>query len=280
MRIICVDDEILLAEHVAKLCRDLPGVEDAFSFSQPKKALDWLEDNAADLALLDIDMPGMDGMELAARIKQCSPQTAVIFLTGYSRYAVDAFRLRASGYLLKPVDPKQLAEEVEYAFSGKQKPQRAHIEIKTFGNFELFVDGKPVSFKQGKCKELLAYLVDRRGSGVTRAEAFAILWGDRLYDRPMQKQFDVIIRSLRDTLREVGAESIFSIKGGTMHIDPEQIRCDLFRFCRGDVSAANEYQGEYMNGYSWASMTESFMTWKHRELGETNHQYATQEKTP
>ena len=263
MRVICVDDEMLLAEYVAMLCRTLPDIEDALAFSQPGKALAWLESNTADLALLDIDMPGMDGMELAARIKQLYPNMSIIFLTGYSRYAVDAFKLRVSGYLLKPVDPDQLAREVDYALSGKRTEQHAHIEARTFGNFDLFVDSRPVTFKQAKCKELLAYLVDRRGSGVTRAEAFAILWEDRLYDRPMQKQLDVIIRSLRDSLKEAGVDSILEIKGGMLRIDPAQISCDLFRFCNGDVSAFNEYRGEYMNGYAWASMTESYMTWKH-----------------
>ncbi len=266
MNVICVDDERLLAEHVAKLCRELPDVEEAYPFSQPARALEWLENHPADLALLDIDMPGMDGMEFAARIKEEHPKTAIIFLTGYSRYAVDAFRLRVSGYLLKPVDPGQLAEEVEYAFAGQK--QHAHIEARTFGNFELLVDGRPVPFKQAKCKELLAYLVDRRGSGVSRAEAFAILWEDRPYDRPMQKQFDVIIRSLRDSLRDAGVEFIFEMKSGMLRIVPEKISCDLFRFCSGDVSAFNEYAGEYMNGYAWATMTESFMTWKYKEFRE------------
>ena len=268
MTVICVDDERLLAEHVAKLCRELPGVEEAQAFSHPTRALEWLESHSADLALLDIDMPGMNGMELAAHIKARYPKTAIIFLTGYSRYAVDAFRLRVSGYLLKPVDPGQLAEEVEYAFAGRQNTQRAHIEARTFGNFDLLVDGKPVPFKQAKCKELLAYLIDRRGSGVSRAEAFAILWEDRPYDRPMQKQFDVIIRSLRDSLREAGAEYIFEMKSGMLRIVPEKISCDLFRFCSGDVSAFNAYAGEYMNGYAWATMTESFMTWKYMEFRE------------
>ena len=268
MTVICVDDERLLAEHVAKLCRELPGVEEAQAFSHPTRALEWLESHSADLALLDIDMPGMNGMELAAHIKARYPKTAIIFLTGYSRYAVDAFRLRVSGYLLKPVDPGQLAEEVEYAFAGRQNTQRAHIEARTFGNFDLLVDGKPVPFKQAKCKELLAYLIDRRGSGVSRAEAFAILWEDRPYDRPMQKQFDVIIRSLRDSLREAGVEYIFEMKSGMLRIVPEKISCDLFRFCSGDVSAFNAYAGEYMNGYAWATMTESFMTWKYMEFRE------------
>ena len=266
MNVICVDDERLLAEHVAKLCRELPDVEEAYPFSQPARALEWLENHPVDLALRAIDMPGMYGMEPAARIKEEHPKTAIIFLTGYSRYAVDAFRLRVSGYLLKPVDPGQLAEEVEYAFAGQK--QHAHIEARTFGNFELLVDGRPVPFKQAKCKELLAYLVDRRGSGVSRAEAFAILWEDRPYDRPMQKQFDVIIRSLRDSLRDAGVEFIFEMKSGMLRIVPEKISCDLFRFCSGDVSAFNEYAGEYMNGYAWATMTESFMTWKYKEFRE------------
>ena len=258
MTVICVDDERLLAEHVARLCKQLPGVEEAWPFSQPARALEWLECHEADLALLDIDMPGMDGMEMASIIKQRWPKTAVIFLTGYSRYAVDAFRLRVSGYLLKPVDPAQLAEEVKYATAGQK--QHAHVEARTFGNFELLVDGKPVPFKQAKCKELLAYLIDRRGSGVSRAEAFAILWEDRPYDRPMQKQFDVIIRSLRETLQEQGIAELLEIRRGNLRIRHELIDCDLYRFLNGDVGALNEYRGEYLNGYAWAELTEGYMS--------------------
>ena len=269
MRAIVVDDERLLADYTAQLCRKLPQIDEAEAFTDPFAALCWLEDHEAELALLDIDMPGMNGMELAERIRQRWPGTAVIFLTGYSQYAVEAFRLRVSGYLLKPIDPERLAEEAAYALAEKHTGPRTPIEARTFGNFDLFVDGKPVLFKQAKCKELLAYLVDRRGGSVTRAEAFAILWEDRLYDRAMQKQLDAIIRSLRDTLRETGAEAIMELKGGTMRVCPEQLDCDLFRFCRGDVRALGEFRGEYMNGYSWAAETESYMTWKHIESGKT-----------
>ena len=240
MRAICVDDEKLLADHVTELCRALPMIDEALSFSRPAQALEWLESHRADLALLDIDMPGMSGMELAKRIKQKYPETAILFLTGYSQYAVDAFRLRVSGYLLKPVDPERLAAEVAYVFARKPR-QHAHIEARTFGSFDLLVDGKPISFKQAKCKELLAYLVDRRGSSVTRAEAFAILWGDRLYDRPMQKQFDVIIRSLRETLQEQGIAELLEIRSGNLRIRHELIDCDL-------------------NGYAWEELTEGYMS--------------------
>ena len=264
MRVICVDDEKLLMEDTVALLEELPQVDEAKGFTRPADALAWLDENGADLALLDIDMPGMDGLALAAAVKERQPDTAVVFLTGYPRYALDAFALRASGYLLKPASRERLEEEIQYVFSRRQDLYRGHIVARTFGDFDCFVDGEPLSFRQAKCKELLAYLVDRKGSSVTRAEAFSILWEDRMYDRPMQKQFDVIIRSLRSTLQEHGIASIFEMKSGSLRIRPELMVCDLFRFCDGDADAVNAYRGEYMNGYDWAGMTESYMTWKSR----------------
>lgn len=83
-----------------------------------------------------------------------------------------------------------------------------------------------------------------------------------MYDRPMQKQLDVIIRSMRDTLREYGIEEIFEMKKGALRVIPEKISCDAYRFFDGDINAVDAYRGEYMSNYSWASITESYMTWK------------------
>ena len=108
----------------------------------------------------------------------------------------------------------------------------------------------------------MAYLVDRQGSGVTRAELFAAVWEDRPYDRGMQKQLDTYIRSLRDTLREYGAEEIMELSKGILRVRPETFTCDAYRFHAGDSEAINAYRGEYMSTYSWASMTESILSGK------------------
>lgn len=79
----------------------------------------------------------------------------------------------------------------------------------TFGEFDLKVDGETVDFPRAKARELLAYLIDRQGYSVSRANVFAVLFEDKQYDRSMQKQLDVIIRSLRETLRKIDAEDIF-----------------------------------------------------------------------
>lgn len=260
MTIICVDDESLVLGLTVSLCRELPQVTQVLGFERPSAALDWLKQNQAGIALLDINMPEMDGLTLAARIKEYSPDTEIIFLTGYAQYAVDAFALRASGYLLKPVNRQKLAEEVTYALSRQNRSRpAAHITARTFGEFDLLVDGKEVSFPRARAKELLAYLIDRQGSSITRANAFAVLWEDVLYNRPMQKQLDVVIRSLRATLEEYGVGEILELQRGQLRIRPELLDCDLYHFFDGDIEAVNAYRGEYMSSYSWASLTESYM---------------------
>ena len=260
MQILCVDDEALVLGLTVSLCRELPQAPEVTGVQTAAAAIAWLGDHHADIALLDINLPDSDGLTLAAGIKEKSPDTAIIFLTGYTQYAVEAFRLHVSGYLLKPVNAQRLREEVEYALSaGKPKQPTSRVSVRTFGEFDLLVDNSPVTFPRARAKELLAYLVDRQGGSITRANAFAVLWEDVPYNRSMQKQLDVVIRSLRTTLESYGVGDILEMKKGSMRICPEKIDCDLYRFIEGDIDAIDAYRGEYMNAYSWASLTESYM---------------------
>ena len=265
MKAICVDDERILVEELAAMCMELPEIDEVKSFTWASDALAWLENSPADLALLDIDMPEMNGIQLAAKIKNRWPETAIIFITGYSQYAVDAFAVRAVGYLMKPVSKEALAADVSYALSGRRKKLTGHIVVKTFGSFDVFVDEKPVRFRMAKCKELLAYLVDRQGNGVTRAELSSVIWEDRIYDRRQQKQLDTYIRVLRQTLKEHGIERIMEMQSGSLRIIPEQFICDAYLFFSGDSDMINAYRGEYMTNYSWASITEGTMHWRQEE---------------
>ena len=229
MNAICVDDEAQVLNHVVSSCQKLRLLDEVKGFTDAQDALEWLDGHPADLALLDIDMPGMNGLELAGRIRKIHPGISIIFITAFSQYAL----------------------------GGRTARKPAHITMQTFGHFEILVDGTALAFRRSKSKELLAYLVDRRGAGVTRQDAFAALWEDRPYDVSMQKQMDVVIRSLRDTLQKYGIGDVFELKSRNLRVRMEMIDCDLYRFLEGDEEAVNAYFGEYMSQYTWASNTEA-----------------------
>ncbi len=264
MKIICIDGEAPILNISVSLCRELPAKPEVCGFQTAGDALRHLSAHTADIALLEVNLPDMNGLALAARIREIDARISIIFLTGCSEYALDAFRLHASGYLLKPVNKQQLAEEIEWAMQRRHvqnapTEKRSQISARTFGEFDFSVNGRVVSFPRSKSKELLAYLIDRQGGSITRATAYAVLWEEGVYDRSMQKQLDVIIRSLRATLKKVGAEDILEMKQGALRVCPEKLDCDLYRFLAGDAETINSYRGEYMNAYSWASPTEAFL---------------------
>ena len=262
MRAICIDDEELVLKLTVSMCEAIPQLDEVRGFTTVKDAMDWLKLHTVDLAILDIDMPEMNGIALAAKLKSKYPSISIIFLTGYSEYAVEAFEVHASGYLLKPLNKDNLNSEIEYALARKRTRLRssAHIAVRTFGEFDVFVDGKIVTFGRSKAKELLAFLIDRQGEKVTRAQIAGALWEEGHYDRAMQKQIDVIVRSLRSTLEEYGIGIILGIDRGTIRVNKEFIDCDLFRFLEGDVDVIDRYRGEYMSSYSWANLTEGYIT--------------------
>ena len=166
------------------------------------------------------------------------------------------------------IDSKKMKREVTKAIRRTEKEEAKHGKlavIKTFGNFDVFVGDKPVVFGRARAKELLAYLVDRQGAGITRAEAFALLWEDGFYDRPMQKHLDVIIRNLKDTLTQSGIGDILEMEKGTIRLVTDLVDCDLYKFLEGDLNAIRSFRGEYMSAYSWASLTEAYVTRKLEE---------------
>lgn len=268
MNAICVDDEELILTRTVSLVNKTKLFDNVRAFMEPEEAISYLDKDHAELALLDIDMPQMGGLELAEKLKEKNPGIKVIFLTGYSEYAIDAYAMHATGYLLKPVGYDKLLSELQYALGSAagtaQAPENSEkanrVKIETFGYYNILVDGKPVAFKRNKAKELTACLVDRRGQFVSRKDIFYILWEDDDYDRAKQKYLDTIIRSLKETLDEYGISDIFETESGMMRIVPEKVDCDLFRFLDKDKAAIDSFRGEYMNSYSWASETEGYLT--------------------
>jgi DNA-binding LytR/AlgR family response regulator len=110
--IIAEDEALLRAELVSLLRQAWPELEIAAECEDGASALDAIEAHAPDVAFLDIRMPGITGLEVAAASAEASPRTQVVFVTAYNQYAIDAFDRGAVDYLLKPIAPERLAATV------------------------------------------------------------------------------------------------------------------------------------------------------------------------
>lgn len=254
MRIIAVDDEPLVVKNVLRLLEQLEPAAELHGFTEPEDAFVFMAEKPVDIAFLDIEMGEIDGITLAKKCQDLCPKMNIIFLTGYSQYALDALELHASGYLMKPVRAAELRKELDNLRHPLPPPAK-RVKIQTFGNFEVFVDGKPLRVPRQKCKECLAYLVDRRGAAVTYAQLSSVLWEDRPIDRTVQKNTQKIISTLWDVLEKEDAEGILIRNRMDIAIDAEQVDCDYFRAVAGDMAWLNSFTGEYMSNYSWAEVT-------------------------
>lgn len=255
MNILAVDDEELpLRLLVDSISKAIPSAE-IHSFQDPNEALEHLSTNQCDIAFLDIEMRGMTGLEFSRKLKDISPQTNIIFVTGHTEYAVDAFRVGASDYLLKPPTPESVLQALEQLRNPIRNDSTNRIRIQCFGNFEVFYNGKPLAFKRIKTRELFAYLVDRAGAGVTSEELISVLWENGLNTHSRQSNLRNLISDMKKTLAETDADDVIIKNGRTIVIDCNAVECDYFDFLHNIPYAINCYHGEYMAQYSWAEIT-------------------------
>lgn len=255
MNVIAVDDERLALETlVDSVEKSIPNAN-VYGFLKPEKAIEFAAENGADIAFLDIKMRGMTGLELAKRLKDINDYVNIVFVTGYSEYSLDAFRLYASDYLLKPATPEAVKQAVEH-LRNPIKPQRSKkIRFQCFGNFEAYSDDKPLVFVRTKAKELLAYLVDRMGASVTMGELMSVIWTDGEDNCSRQSNLRNLIAELKRVLSEAGAENIIIKTRNSIAINREAVDCDYYDFLRHIPYAVNSYHGQYMTQYSWAEIT-------------------------
>ena len=249
MKIIAVDDEkIALQGLLSSIQKATPGAQ-LHGFRYANEALAHAKEHSCDVAFLDIEMREMSGVELAQKLKDINPNVNIIFSTGFGSYRDTAFDLHASGYLIKPVTEEGVRHELENLRRPPATPKR--LKAITFGNFQILADNKPVRFKYQKTKELLAYLIDRKGSMCSIGEIIASLFPDDTH----KKYYHQLRLDLINTLTLLGFEAIVLQERGSLGIDKNQLECDFYDYLSGKAKLSDLYHGEYMAQYSFAEFT-------------------------
>ena len=250
MRAIAVDDEIYMLETLHEAVSASSDIETATAFSSCSAALAYAAENPIDIAFLDVNMRGIGGLELAEKLLELQPRCKIVFCTGYEEYAVSAFQLHVSGYLIKPITQEAVQKEIDH-IKGVKATEKL-LTIQCFGNFEVFYNGESLPFRRKKTKELLAVLVDRNGAGMTAKQICTMLFPNDTDDTKNAAYLRQLVLDLKTTLKEIHVEDVLKHDTPYYRIDTNLVRCDYLSFLE---TGKPKFHGEYMTQYSWAEAT-------------------------
>jgi len=282
LRTLLVDDEPIILNGL----RELMGNQEMIivgAYTDPLDALREVAETKPDCAFLDIEMPNINGIELAERLVSAHPALEIVFVTAYNHYAAQAFDVNAIDYLLKPIRPERLARAIDKLRRSRhaEDPQRTGTcVIRCFGSFEVLAEGKPVKWGRSKSKEFLAYMLQHEGKWVTKYRLCEEQWPGYEPEQALAYLQTSIYR-LRKSLSEAGcaqleieyADDRYRVKVHDADWDVRVFEEAYEAFERtGAVEAAREaislYRGEYLEGedWSWSDLLREYYIRKYEQL--------------
>ncbi len=274
LRAVIVDDEQPAIDLLKILLEGTGKVKSVGEYCKPSEAAKNIAILEPDVVFLDVEMPGMNGIELAGNIMDRSADIDIIFVTAFRNYAVEAFEVNAIDYLLKPA----LQENVDRSISRllKRRQQRltssrinTEVQINGFGKFEIrnSLSGNLIKWRTAKVEELFAYLLYHRGTIVRKGEIIDSLWPECEL-KNADNNLHTSVYKLKKTLKEnsINISVKFSGGGYILELGPA-IDYDVASFetftakgtalIKDDIGEFEKmaalYQGDYLEGkdYLW-----------------------------
>lgn len=191
MKAILIDDEPLALQYLERQLEKNGKLEvvDTFTRFEVQKKIELL--NNINITFLDIEMPEMNGLEMAEKILEINPNIVIIFITAYNNYAIQAFELNALDYLLKPVRTERLDKTVDRIISQINKKEKLNIiekeniHIKVSGELSFYIDDDLiiVDWRTSRAKEVFLYLLLNKKQIVRKSDLIELFWGEYDVDR-------------------------------------------------------------------------------------------------
>lgn len=244
MKIIIVDDEL----HALQLfLSDIIGLEIEYRFfkDDEKAIIKYVASEKPEAAFLDVNMPGINGAELASRIIAVHPSIKIVFATGLNMSEKDLdgdVAANTLGFLYKPYDSSKL-----HYFILEIADRTRQMTVKTFGSFDCFIDSRVVRFSSSKSKELFALIVAYNGKTLTMNDAISQIWPDTDVEKSKKLYRDAVWR-LRKTLSELNFDCV-DFRRACLILNKSNICCDFWDY----IARKNkDYSGEFMKNYDWS----------------------------
>jgi len=228
LRIAAVDDEYHVLERLERMLLGIEDVEICGLFETGETLLSYLETGTLDAIFLDIEMPEINGLELAERILELYSDVHIVFITAFNQYAIEAFEVQAIDYILKPITEERLRKTIERLKKLTHKVvQFEKPFIQCIGDFEVFIGKQALGWKNSKAKEMLAFLIQKKGIPVNWEKIADAIWPE-FNSEKAQTNFHATTYLLRKRLNEVGLAGILESGRGNYRIVIDQVECDLY----------------------------------------------------
>lgn len=255
MKILIVDDERGAREDLKRAVGNVTGPAEIVMAKNAAEALEQTGRSGFDAVFLDINLPDSNGLITAREMTEMRPGMNIIIQTADPKFALEAYGLYVCDYILKPVREKDIRRALEH-LRWPVSESLPKLEVRCFGRFEVFWNGRALKFKRNGSKELLAYLIDRRGALVSMDEIAYALCEDIGDVTRAKMHIRVFLCELNHTLERIGMGELLIRKRGEVAICCDMIDCDYYRLLAGDPGTSIGFRGEYMTQYSWAEYTE------------------------
>lgn len=252
MKVMLVDDEKAMLIILKRLLSRIEGVSISGGFQNGADALDWLRSEAVDLAFIDIQMGGEDGVRLARQMLAIRRKLKIVFVTSHKEYALDAFDLGAVDYLVKPVILERLEQTIDRVAGGSESSVAAgdeaanRLTVNGLGGMTAHSRHGDVKWISGKSAELFAYLLMHRDKGAARDQILEDLF-DGLTNRQTNVFLNTVVYQLRKTLKLHGVrEAVVSLneryKLHSAAVDADFILFEDRTTAIGEITASNYKQ--------------------------------------
>lgn len=277
IEVILIDDEKLALERVCDLLKKYPDINVIGMFQNPLHALEEIKKNVPDVIFLDIQMPEINGLELANRIQEFQEDIKIVFVTGYDRYAIEAFELFALDYLIKPIQSKRLEKTLQRIDTSHQSNRSTNYRYKqillscfeeiTFFNSEN--DEIPIKWRTRKTLELFAYLLHNRNKFVSKDTLMDMFWPELPIDKGYQQLYTTIYHCrnslMKANISDILIKNVSNIGSGYMlqtgksivhEIDNWRLDTEKITFIDDDQLSTYEklfyqYEGDYLGSYDF-----------------------------
>lgn len=231
IRALVIDDEFIVAQWIAELLKKTGKIHVEKIINNPFEAYDEIRRLKPDIVFLDIEMPEITGLELAESISALEKAPEIVFVTAYNEYAIEAFKVNAMDYIMKPVNPKELDRVIEKierrGFINSSEYKRMYIRV--LGGFSVTIDDSKeiIKWSTSKCEELFGYMLFQKNKSVSKWEIIDMLWPNK-DDKKGETNLRTTICRLNQTFKKYGVRTKIKSEKNVYILEIEDLWIDTF----------------------------------------------------